>query len=502
MPRFPSILSRIICLHLIAIGITAVAMPLVLYLLLNSAANDLHHRALEEHADTIARYLVPDASGGGFRLNLPAGLQELYSGAYGRYAYAILDGSGRTLFSSREDRAPIFSADARAPVTAFLETRRGDADIFGASIPKEIGGRAVWVQVAEDLAHRDVLIDDIVADFFRRVGWVTLPMLLVLLAIDIFIFRRALRPVVEASENAERIGPASTDVRLPLKAMPNEIRPLVKAVNQALDRLEQGFRMQREFTADAAHELRTPLTILRTRIDTLADKRAAEALKADIAGMSRIVSQLLDIAELETFVADPAETADLRAVAAEVAEFVAPLALAQKKTIALSGAEGKVWVRGNAETLARAIRNLAENAINYTPEGTAVEIVVSEDGRLSVLDRGPGVPEAERELVFRRFWRRDRRRAGSAGLGLAIVRRIVEAHAGAVTVENRAGGGAAFSLRFAVTSAGVDATNTGSSMGTHLPLEGRAIACGSKRAANASLPSKRGGMGRGSNSCK
>ncbi len=354
--------------------------------------------------------------------------------------------------TSLDDRSPIFPDDARSPQTAFLATQHGNSQIYGVSIPKEIGNRTVWVQVAEDLAHRDVLIDDIVADFFWRVGWVTLPILLLLLAIDIAIFHRALRPVVRASEKAQSIGPTRTDVRLPVAGLPNEILPLVSAVNQALDRLEQGFRVQREFTADAAHELRTPLTILRTRIDTLADRQVAEALRQDIAGMSRIVSQLLDIAELETFVVDPLETADLQTICTEVAEFIAPLALAQGKNIALSGAKGPVWVKGNPETLSRAIRNLAENAINHTPQGTAVEIVISESGSVSVLDEGPGIPDGERELVFRRFWRRDRRRTGSAGLGLSIVRRIVEAHLGTITVENRPTGGAQFCLSFAAAA--------------------------------------------------
>jgi len=448
MIRFKSITTRIISLHVIAIGITLICMPLALYLLLSSTANDLHHRALREYADTIAQRLAP-GPGGGLTLDLPPGLRELYSESYGRFGYAVLDGSGRVLFSSLNDRAAIFPADRRAEQEQFLETRRGDAVIFGASIPKTVTGETVWIQVAQDLAHRDVLIDDIVADFFPRVGWITVPILLLLLMTDILIFRRALRPVLQASDTARTIGPARTDVRLPTLGLPSEIVPLVKAVNQALERLEHGFRTQREFTADAAHELRTPLAILRARIDTLGDTAVREALRRDIDGMSRIVSQLLDIAELEGFVVDPEEKADLHSVAGEVAAFIAPLALAQGKSIALTGARGPVWIRGNPETLFQAIRNLAENAINHTPAGSTVEIEVAESGILRVLDDGPGVPESERELIFRRFWRRDRRRPGSAGLGLSIVARIVEAHAGSIAVENRSEGGAVFSLSFA-----------------------------------------------------
>ncbi|HYM02028.1 MAG TPA: ATP-binding protein [Stellaceae bacterium] len=447
MFRFASIISRIISLHVVAIGVTCIFMPLTLYWLLSTTAADLKHRALHEHADTIARYLRMDA-GGKWSFILPAGLQELYSEAYGRYGYAILDQDGHVLFSSLDKGEPVFPNDRQSAEPSFLETRRGEAIIDGASVPEQIDGYQVWIQVAQDLEHRDVLIDDIVAGFFLRVGWVTIPILLFLLAIDIAIFRRALRPVLQASDMAETIGPARTDVRLPVKEMPREVLPLINAVNQAFDRLEKGFRTQREFTADAAHELRTPLTILQARIDTLENQQVVRALREDIAGMSRIVSQLLDIAELESFVVDPDEKADLQAVAADVAAFIAPLALAHGKSIALTGASGPVWIRGNSETLFQAIRNLAENAINHTPRGSVVELDVASDGTIRVLDDGPGIAESERTLIFQRFWRRDRRRSGSAGLGLSIVSRIVEAHAGSIAVENRAAGGAAFSLHF------------------------------------------------------
>jgi signal transduction histidine kinase len=443
-----SIFSRIIFLHVIALIITAIFMPVVLYYFFKWAANDLHDQAMREQADLVAHYLVlrPDGS---WALDLPPALQDVYSQAVGRYAYAVLDDTGRVLFSSLKDRSPIFSADPRSSDVAYLETRRGTAAVSGVSLVKEADGRRVWVQAGEDLTHRDVIIDDIVADFFKRVGWITLPMLLFLLAIDIVIFRRALRPLLNASEMAKKINPKRTDVRLPPEEIPKEILPLVQAVNQALDRLEAGFRVQREFTADAAHELRTPLTILRSRVDTLADRGISKALHQDIEGMARIVSQLLDIAELDAFSIDPLEKADLRAICAEVAEFAAPLALARGKNIALSGSDASVWVNGNPEMLSRAIRNLVENAINYSPPGTTVEIVVENSGMVRVLDEGPGIKEDERELIFQRFWRRDRRRTGNAGLGLSIVQRIADTHAATVSVENRPTGGANFSLSFA-----------------------------------------------------
>jgi signal transduction histidine kinase len=444
--RFKSIISRIVFLHVVAVAITSVLMSLALSWLLSYATDTIHDKAMKEQAVTVGSHLNL-LSNGQFELDLPLDLLGLYSQAYGRYSYAVTDEKGAVLFSSLPGKAALFPADTRETPVEFLHHRRGNATVYGASVKKTIDGRTVWIQTGEDLANRDVLTDDIVADFYKNVGWITLPILLVLLLADIAIFRRALRPLSEASEIAESIAPARPGVRLPTEEIPQEVRPLVHAVNQGLDRLEEGFRIQRDFTADAAHELRTPLAVLRSRIDLLENERTREALRHDVDGMAHIISQLLDIAELDTLAVQPDEKADLQSVAAGVAEFVAPLALAQGKDIALSGAEGPVWVRGNPEMLGRAIRNLAENAINHTAAGSTVEFVVEDNGSINVLDRGPGIGEDERKLIFRRFWRRDRRKQGSTGLGLSIVQRIAELHAASITVENREPNGACFSLK-------------------------------------------------------
>ena len=448
MLRFQSIISRIVFLHVVAVAITSILMSVALSWLLSYATVNIHNKAMQEQAATVGEHLRVGADGR-LELDLPSDLLGLYSQAYGRYSYAVIGERGEVLFTSLANHEALFPNDRRGSAVEFLQQRRGDATVSGASVKKTVGGQTVWIQAGEDLANRDVLIDDIVADFYRNVGWITLPILLVLLITDIAIFRRALWPLRQASEIAESIGPARPGVRLPTGEIPREVRPLVSAVNQGLDRLEEGFRVQRDFTADAAHELRTPLSVLRTRIDILQDPEMRQALRQNVEGMAHIVSQLLDIAELDAFVVKADEKADLRSVASEVAEFVAPLALAQGKDVALSGTAEPVWVKGNAEMLGRAIRNLAENAINHTAPGSTVEFVVDGDGTISVLDEGPGIKDDERNLIFRRFWRRDRRKQGSTGLGLSIVQRIAELHSAAITVENRKPRGARFSLRFA-----------------------------------------------------
>jgi signal transduction histidine kinase len=443
--RFRSIISRVVALHVIAIGVTSILMPLALYWLLNQAANSLHRDALRSQAATIASFLRPQPDGS-VTLDIPLEIQPLYSGGYGLYAYAVLDPAGRVLFSSRSDGSALFSLDESSRGDWVERQRTTGSVLFGVSVARPVGQRMYWIQVAQDLSHRDVIIDDVVTTFFPRVGWITFPILLVLLLIDILIFRRALEPVREASTTAAAIGPARTDVRLPEQAMPAEIVPLVHAVNQAFDRLEAGFRAQRDFTADMAHELRTPLAIMRARVDSLEPGPVRDALRTDLVNMTRTVSQVLDIAELESFVVGDAK-ADLHAVCAEAVGFMAPLAVDMSKTISLTGAEGPVWVRGHAEALFRAVRNLVDNAIRHTPGGGSIEVHVSADGVVRVIDDGPGVPEAERESIFRRFWRRDRTQAESRGLGLAIVARVAETHDGSVTVDNLPGSGAVFTLR-------------------------------------------------------
>src|SRR6202012_2588778 len=273
----------------------------------------------------------------------------------------------------------IFPLDNAVPSSEIREVELEHKIILGVSIPGKVDGRPVVIQVGEDLAHRDVLTDDIVANFFKHVGWITLPILLLLLTADIIIFRRAMRPLIQASQDAQNIGPMRTDIRIATDDIPKEIRPLVEAVNQAFDRLERGFRVQREFTADAAHELRTPLAILRARLETIADTGLKHELRDDIDSMSRIINQLLEVAELDAVVVTPSDETDLTSVGSEVVQTIAPLALRQNRSVALTAAPEPVWVRGNAEMIRRAIRNLVENALRYTPPGTTVEVNVAKD---------------------------------------------------------------------------------------------------------------------------
>jgi signal transduction histidine kinase len=449
--RFNSIVGRIIFLHVIAVGVICILMPLLLYWLLARDADNLHRSAMREHADMLALNLKQEPDGR-WQLQIPKNAAEFYSERDGRYAYAIADEGGRVVLSSLRDHALIFPADTDETSAATLRAPHGDALFSGISESKEINGKTVYIQVAENLRHSDVIIDDIVANFLLHVGWITLPVLIALLIFDILVFRRALWPLTQASKMARRIGPSETSVRLPIERMPSEVLGLVLAVNRALDRLAEGFRAQREFVAEVAHELRTPLAILRTRVDTSKETSISDAVRKDVDRMSHVVNQLLEMAELDTSTMEISDELDLQSVCADVVEYIAPLALRAGKEIALNSGDRPVLIRGSREMLFRALRNLAENAIAHSPKGSTVEIVLYEEGTISVLDQGPGIRDEDLEHIFRRFWRGDRQQNGGIGLGLSIVERIIAAHSGSITVANRPEGGARFTMRLPLAS--------------------------------------------------
>ncbi len=229
---------------------------------------------------------------------------------------------------------------------------------------------------------------------------------------------------------------------------PAEIAPLVQAINALLERLRDSFCAQRAFVADAAHELRSPLTALKLqlgileRADTAAARRAAQdALSAGIERASRLVEQLLTLARNEPGATDIAqERVDLtEAARLGVADAVA---LADDRAVELSfHAAGPAPVLGDPAALRILVRNLVNNAVRYTPRGGSVEARLQTSGdrlELIVDDSGPGIPVAERERVFDRFFRRPVEEGSSdisgSGLGLAIVRTIADRHRASVSL--------------------------------------------------------------------
>ncbi len=278
-------------------------------------------------------------------------------------------------------------------------------------------------------------------------GWLQIPFLFALLGVSAWTLSRSLAPLKEMATLAAKIEPGSSTLRLPSKGIPKEILPLVTSFNNALDRLDEGLTHQREFNANAAHQLRTPLAVLAANIDTMPDADAAERLRHDVQLMTRIVHQLLLVARLETLNLQLDEPVDLCQAARQAAESLGSIAISAAKTLEVDEPNVPVVILGNAFVVNIAISNLIENAINHSPPGGGVRVRVTAEASVEVCDSGPGIPPQLREKVFQRFWRGESSTEG-AGLGLSIVRRIMHALKGTVSVTDSPEGGAQFTLQF------------------------------------------------------
>ncbi len=302
-----------------------------------------------------------------------------------------------------------------------------------------------WVIVLQGREQTHVLVRSLTTHFLEGAIWSLGPIGLLTVLVSVATLRRGLRSVTRASAAAAAVKPSEPGVRLPVTGLPVEVVPLVTAVNDALSRLEQTIATQRSFMAQAAHGLRTPLAVLTARLDIMPDTPGSEALQHDVDRMSRLVSQLLRMARLESLPLETGETVDLRTVAADAIADLAPLGLRHGVELALTG-DCPVLIQGNPAALLLAVTNLIENAIGYAPCGSTIDVTVTAPGRIAVLDRGPGVPPEDQARILQPFERGPKAREGGAGLGLAIVSQIVRAHGGRVQVAERPGGGTVFTL--------------------------------------------------------
>jgi two-component system, OmpR family, sensor histidine kinase TctE len=447
MTLWPRSLQGQLALRLAVVFVLASAAGIGLLLWQGSeAADNFGLEMLRYRAQELARYVVrtPD---GRAAFKPSSSLARVYDSQKGENLYAIRTKSGQVLTNSRE--FPDLVSQTGDGVRNFRLEEFGPRqdDYYGMVVMEQSAAGPVSVAIAHS-SDADAVAVGMLKFFARRIAWMIPLFALATLLIGAWSIRAGLRPVAAISRRASQIDPRSADVRLPTEGLPSELVPLVQAVNSAFDRLQEGFAVQRRFTANAAHELRTPLTMLTAGLDELGGGLAVTKLKADAARMNRLVGQLLRVARLDTIPINVSAQVDLGQVAAQVVEYLAPWAIAQERVIGFDPPDRPVIVTGNADEMSDAIRNIIENAILHTPAGTEVTVGVSREGAVTVEDHGAGIPPEDRERIFSRFWRGRGAAAPGAGLGLAIVAEIVRLHGGAVEVTAAPGGGASFRLKF------------------------------------------------------
>jgi heavy metal sensor kinase len=303
------------------------------------------------------------------------------------------------------------------------------------------------VVVGEPLDDRDEALDGLLAQLL-----VVLPVaLLVSSVIGYLVAGAALRPVEDMRRRASEISADTPDRRLPLPRAQDEVHRLGRTLNRMLDRLDAGLERERRFVADASHELRTPLAALRTELELATRRpRSAEELENALLSASEEVERLVRLAE-DLLVLARADDGQLPLRVAEhgaeamldaVASRTAARAAARGRSLRVT-ASGDVVLRADGRRIEQALDILVDNALRHG-DGTVGLAAEAANGRvvLTVSDDGPGFPAAFLPHAFERFSRADAARsAGGAGLGLAIVRAIAQAHGGSADAANRGEGG-------------------------------------------------------------
>ena len=394
-------------------------------------------------------------------------LETRYQATPYEYFYEILDGEGRRLLTSRNlgelPLGPRMPLDARGIENGTLAHPLTPGEVVlvhGQTLAPEailLGRPGPTVRVAVCLAPYEAALAAELRHALVAAGGV-----LALLAVALWIaVGRSLRRVAEITHQASRITSHNLRERLPMRGSGDELDRLSAVLNDMLAGLERSLQQMEDFTSDAAHQLRTPLTRIRGELDLVLAREGEFGdetrgrlgqMGQELERLTHTCARLLLLARLDRGALESdlcGDEIDLQATLLELVEQVEPLAL--DKEVRVLGPSGVgVRVRGSKALVVEAFLNLLDNAIRFTPPGGSVRVELrSQGGRalVAVHDDGPGVPEAERELVFRRFYRSARATgAGGTGLGLAIVRGIARAHGGEVWLERGPTGRASFRL--------------------------------------------------------
>lgn len=442
------------------------------WLVAQGLANKPFDRALVQNVQALAQQvrLGPDKQ---VQFNLPQPASELLRADETDLVYYQVTGSmGEHLSGYRDLPLPT----PNEPKGSSYEVHIRDDEMRGLEVRVAYtwirldaqGKRPALVQVAETRDKRSVLAAEIIKGVMLP-QFILLPLAVLLVWLALV---RGIKPLLQLEE---RIRARKPDDLSPLddKAVPMEVAPLVVSVNDLLERLKDSIVTQKRFLADAAHQLKTPLAGLRMQAD-LAQRSGSseEDLKKSLKQIGRAsvaathtVNQLLSLARAEGGDANfPLQSCDMVRLASEVLQDCLPGAMDKGLDLGFEGAAAGTpgsQVQGNPTLLKEMLRNLVENAINYTPstlerQGViTLRVLVDPYSRALVIqveDNGPGIPMQERDLIFQPFYRALGTNVDGSGLGLPIVKEIAQQHGATVSMDAAQAGqtppGACFTLRF------------------------------------------------------
>ena len=315
-------------------------------------------------------------------------------------------------------------------------------------------------ELAEDDQELTIIVHGAQASFITTNWYITAAVMVLGGVLAYFVSGHALKPLRSFAAQVEKVEPNNlTDMKITEEVLP-EFRQFSRSFNQMLDRLDEGFTAQRQFTGNAAHELRTPLALMQARIELFADEHPAmppetaeflSLLREQTERLTQMTKTLLEMSALQSVPRN--DRIQLAPMMEEILTDLAPLA--EKNGITLA-CDGDGAMTGSDGLIYRLLFNLAENAIKYNRPGGTVRLTVQEEAArlvIRVSDTGCGIPEPYRESIFQPFFRVDKSRSreyGGAGLGLSLVWAIAELHGGSVCVEDSSEAGTTIAVQLPV----------------------------------------------------
>ena len=443
---------------MLVLAVILAAFSTVVFLGLRENLNTNLNDSLDNRADLVLALLsYEDGRPSLGEIDIPGDPLE------GEYFVRVFDSSGQVIF---DNSAPVGSVPLDADEVAVAltgsatressESSKDQLRILTTPIRQDSG---VVGAVQVGLSEGDV--QETLTTLLLIIAVADPLTLLVASAGGVFLAGRALAPIDRLTRVARQITAEDLSQRLDLDLPDDEVGRLARTFDEMIGRLDEAFKRQRRFTADASHELRTPLTAIKGQAEVALQRdrepaeyrQVLEAVNHEVDRLIKLVGSLLTLARAdEGRIPIAREPVDLQGVAGDAVEQVRPLAASRNVSIGVQPGPD-IRLVADQDLLLQLILNLLDNAIKFTPGGGSVGVSWALEGGqalIRVSDSGPGIPVEHLPHIFERFYRADNARTrveGGAGLGLSICRWIAEAHGGAIVAENAPGGGATFTVR-------------------------------------------------------
>ena len=454
---FDSVRTRLTLWYAGVLGLSLIAFALLIYYAVAATFHQRQDESLRSTAQTVASAYVEEFEEQ--HSVAKAGEVVLAELTFPNHYVEVLDRTGQPIASSKNLTNRI----------AFPSSTLGDVRAQSYGVVTVDGLRAAVVPLASDQSLGFAVVAEplsVIEDGLRQLRrdfFAGVPLVLLLASLGgYFLARKSLAPIASMNRQTQRISAESLSSRLDVTNPRDELGRLATTINDLLVRLENAFNEQQRFIADASHELRTPLAVLRGETEvalgkprTLAEyQESLSLIQEESERLSRIVEDLFILAHqpIETPAGLIRERLSLNDAVKDCAR--AAQVLATRKGVRLTAANNapSIDLNGDKELITRMILNLLDNAVKYTPAGGEISLALTQqngNAEIIVRDTGIGIPETDRQRVFDRFYRVDKARSralGGAGLGLSIVRWIVEAHGGEIRIDSAPGRGSTFTV--------------------------------------------------------